>query len=268
MPPRRITWHVSLPVVWKIADTPCLVTDGKQVRRSRRQHRVNRGLRRAVGAVLEADRHRQPRRQLAVHLALGRARADRDPRREVGDVLRDLRVEELRRRRQPDVVHVEQQLARQAQPLVDVEALVEVGIVDEPLPADRACAASRSSSASTTIRCALVAIAPAARSARRTRRRPPGRGSSRARRRRPGAGRAARATSAMACAGAGHDASDARSVIGSSSSRMAGGSSGRTWVMRRSCVGWLMCAGMRLPYRPRSTVGRSALVPGMLADAP
>ena len=50
--------------------------------------------------------------------------------------------------RQPEVVDVEQQLAREAEPLVDVIALVEIGIVDEPLPADRRSAASRSRSAS------------------------------------------------------------------------------------------------------------------------
>ena len=42
----------------------------------------------AVGAVLEADRHRQARGQLAVDLALGGARADRAPADQVGDVLR------------------------------------------------------------------------------------------------------------------------------------------------------------------------------------
>ena len=29
-PPRRITWQVAFPVVSKIADTPCFVTDGNQ----------------------------------------------------------------------------------------------------------------------------------------------------------------------------------------------------------------------------------------------
>ena len=120
----------------------------KPVRRPRGQHGVDGDLRAAVGAVLEADRHRQPRRQLAVHLALRGARADRDPRGQVGDVLRDLGVEKLRSGRQPEIVDVEQQLAREAQPLVDVEALVEIGIVDQPLPADRPSAASRSRSAS------------------------------------------------------------------------------------------------------------------------
>ena len=72
-----------------------------------------------------------------MNLALGRARADRHPRRQVGDVLRDLNVEKLGGGRQPEIVDVEQQLAREPQALVDVEALVQVGVVDQPLPADR-----------------------------------------------------------------------------------------------------------------------------------
>jgi hypothetical protein len=42
----------------------------------------------AVGAVLEADRRRQPRGQFAVHLAFGRAGADGAPGDQVADVLR------------------------------------------------------------------------------------------------------------------------------------------------------------------------------------
>ena len=37
----------------------------------------------------------------------------------------------------PELEQIEQQLARQAQPLVEREAAVEVRIVDQPLPADR-----------------------------------------------------------------------------------------------------------------------------------
>src|SRR5690606_8846263 len=51
----------------------------------------------AVGGVLEADRHRQARGELAVHLRLRVARADRAPGDGVGDVLRAGRLEELRR---------------------------------------------------------------------------------------------------------------------------------------------------------------------------
>ena len=52
-------------------------------------------------------------------------------------MLRNLRIEELRGGRQPEVVQVEQQLPRQAETFVDVKALVQIGIVDEALPADR-----------------------------------------------------------------------------------------------------------------------------------
>ena len=131
-----MTWHAVVAHRLKDRRHALLGDRRKPVRRARGQHGVDRDLRAAVGAVLEADGHRQARRQLAVHLALGRSRADRDPRRQVGDVLRNLGVEELGPGRQPEIVDVEQQLARQPQPLVDVEALVEVGIVDQPLPAD------------------------------------------------------------------------------------------------------------------------------------
>ena len=67
---------------------------------------VDRDLDVAVGAVLEADRARQPGRQLAMDLALGRARADRAPGHEVGDVLRRDRVEELGAGRQAELVDV------------------------------------------------------------------------------------------------------------------------------------------------------------------
>ena len=90
----------------------------------------------AVGAVLEADRRRQARGQLAVHLALGGARADRAPGDQVAEVLRRDHVEELAARRHAEPVDLEQQLAADAQALVDAIALVEVGVVDQALPAD------------------------------------------------------------------------------------------------------------------------------------
>jgi hypothetical protein len=100
-------------------------------------HRVDRDPHRAVGAVLEADRAGEARGQFAVPLALGRARADRAPADQVGDVLRTDQVEELGAGGQAHPVDLEQQLARQVEPLVDLEALVEVRVVDQPLPADR-----------------------------------------------------------------------------------------------------------------------------------
>jgi hypothetical protein len=97
--------------------------------------RVGRDLDVAIRPVLEADRRRQPRGELAVHLALRGARADRAPAHEVGDVLRADRVEELAGGRHAQAVDLQQQLARDAQPLVDAVALVQVGVVDQPLPA-------------------------------------------------------------------------------------------------------------------------------------
>ena len=146
----------------------------------------------------------------------------------------NLRVEELRPGGHPQFVDVEQESPRQAEALVDVVALVEVGVVDEPLPPHdrsrlleicphdhdhgigqigRRCAsAARRNRAP---RCRIVdragprddhqAVLPAPRAA----------------------ATAARASATMF---------DARSLIGSSSSRMAGGMSGRTSRMRRSSV--------------------------------
>ena len=213
---------------------PCLVTDGNQC--------GDRAVSTASTAVcvlpsvlfLNPTGIDRPGRQLPVHLAFGRPGADRDPRREVGDVLRDLRVEELRRRRQSDVVDVEQELAGEPQALVDVEALVQIGIVDESLPADRrarllevaahdddelvgvadgqaAGAAPRSRSAAFG---SWIEHGPAPRRA--------GDRGLRARRRWPTACWRRRSRPARS--------------IGISSSRMAGGMSGRTWVMRRSSV--------------------------------
>ena len=106
----------------------------KRVRSPRRLHRVHRDLRVAVGAVLEADGHAETARHLAVHLALGSARADCRPRDEVGDVLRHDGVEELSRRQQSPLGDMDEQLARSVESARDVERAVEVRVVDEPLP--------------------------------------------------------------------------------------------------------------------------------------
>ena len=103
----------------------------------RRLQRVHRHGERAVGAVLEADRCGQAARHLAVGLRFGGAGADRSPGDELRQVLRHDRVERLGRRGDAVLGEVEQQLARLAQALLDVERVVHVGVVDQPLPADR-----------------------------------------------------------------------------------------------------------------------------------
>ena len=97
---------------------------------------VDRDLHVAVGSVLEPDRHREPGAELAVRLALARPGADRPPGDGVGDVLRGDRIEELAADQQAHVEDVEQELAGDPQAGVDVARAVEVGVVDEPLPAD------------------------------------------------------------------------------------------------------------------------------------
>ncbi|MFM8611045.1 MAG: 3-deoxy-7-phosphoheptulonate synthase, partial [Burkholderiaceae bacterium] len=69
-------------------DLAVLVHRPEVVRSHRGLDGVDRDLDVAVGAVLEADRRRQARGQLAVHLAFGGARADRAPADQVADVLR------------------------------------------------------------------------------------------------------------------------------------------------------------------------------------
>ena len=98
--------------------------------------RVDRDADRAIRRVLEAGRHGERGRKLAVHLRLGRARADRTPGDEVGGVLRGDGVEELAARGETHIRDIEQERARQAQALVDLEAAVHLGVVDEALPPD------------------------------------------------------------------------------------------------------------------------------------
>ncbi|KAG1450799.1 hypothetical protein G6F57_016320 [Rhizopus arrhizus] len=100
-------------------------------------HRVSSDLDVAIGAVLEADRARQPRGQFAVHLAFGGARTNRAPGHQVGDVLRRDHIEEFDTGRQAKLVDVAQQATGDAQALVDPEAAVQGGVVDQALPAHR-----------------------------------------------------------------------------------------------------------------------------------
>ena len=72
-----------------------------------------------------------------MRLRFRRARTDRTPRDQVRNVLRREQVEEFRAAGNAHAVDVEEELASEAQPLVDRERAVQVRIVDEALPADR-----------------------------------------------------------------------------------------------------------------------------------
>src|SRR5258706_14735268 len=63
------------------------------------------------------------------------ARADRTPAHQVRVVLRRDHVEKLGSGGQPRLVDLHEEVAREAQPLGDLEAAIEIRIVDQPLPA-------------------------------------------------------------------------------------------------------------------------------------
>ena len=95
-PPRRIRWQSWFPRVLTMATWPFLWTDRKWCWCAAATIASSAILHVAVGAVLEADRRRQPGRQFAVDLRFGGARADRPPADQVADVLRRDGVQELR----------------------------------------------------------------------------------------------------------------------------------------------------------------------------
>ena len=95
-----------------------------------------RGTYTAICAVLESDGEGDAARKLTVQLRLGRACANGAPGDEVGDVLRRDGVEQLGADGDAEVREVAEQLARDAQALVDFEGAVDVGVVDQTFPAD------------------------------------------------------------------------------------------------------------------------------------
>ena len=98
---------------------------------------VDGGLDGPVGRVLESDRHRHAAGELAVDLRFGVAGADRAPADRVGDELGAGGLQEFRGGGESFVQHADQRLAREQQALADVVAAVDVGVVDQSLPADR-----------------------------------------------------------------------------------------------------------------------------------
>ncbi len=89
----------------------------------------------AVRPVLEADGAGQGRGQLSVNLRLGGAGTDRPPADEIGQVEEAGGIEKLGGSGQPQLVDVEQQLAREPHAVVDVVAAIQMGIEHQPLPA-------------------------------------------------------------------------------------------------------------------------------------
>ena len=72
-----------------------------------------------------------------MHLTLRGARADGPPGDEIGEILGRDDIEKLAARGHAHVVQIQQQLACMPQALVDIETAVQIGVIDEALPADR-----------------------------------------------------------------------------------------------------------------------------------
>ena len=87
-------------------------------------------------AVLESHRHAQAACHEPVRLTLRRPCADRSPGNEVAEVLGRERLKELRRRRQSQAADLDEKLPRPCHASLHVVAPIQVGVVDEALPAD------------------------------------------------------------------------------------------------------------------------------------
>src|SRR5262245_20320337 len=99
-----------------------------------RQDSVHGDLDVTSSAILEPDRAGEAGGHFAMHLAFRGAGADSCPGHQIGYVLRRCGVEELAPGWHPEIADAQQQLAGYAQAAIDVEASVEIWIVDEALP--------------------------------------------------------------------------------------------------------------------------------------
>lgn len=97
---------------------------------------VERELNRTSRAVLEADRHREAGCEFAVDLGFRGARADGSPGDQIRDVLRGDRIEKFRAGGDAHVGEVDEEFPCDTEALVDVEGVIELGIVDEAFPAN------------------------------------------------------------------------------------------------------------------------------------
>ena len=129
-------WQSSLPAVETMAEWPSLVTDRKWCGAC--AARIASTAMRTLPSVPFLKPTGQERPDASSRCTwLSVVRAPMAPQRDqVGDVLRRDHVEELAARGQAELVEVEQELARHAQALVDVESCRRGGVVDQALPAD------------------------------------------------------------------------------------------------------------------------------------
>ena len=118
--------HLALAVD---AQKPMRVRGGAQ--------RVDGHAQAAVGAVLKAHRRGQAAGHFPMGLRFRGARADGGPGDQVLKVLRRDRIEGLGGGGQAQGHDIGEQAARQAQALFNAERVIQMGVVDQPLPAQR-----------------------------------------------------------------------------------------------------------------------------------
>jgi hypothetical protein len=97
---------------------------------------VNGNTKAAVGTVLETDRERKTRSKLTVKLRLGGTGTNGADRDTVGKELRRDGVEHLSGNWETLGGQVNEKLAGNTETLVDLEGVVDIGVVDQTLPAD------------------------------------------------------------------------------------------------------------------------------------
>jgi hypothetical protein len=97
---------------------------------------VNRDTKRTVCAVLETDGETETTGELTVKLALGGTRTDGTDREHIGKELRRNSIENLGGDGHTLASQVNEELTSKTQTLVDVEATIDIRVVDQTLPAN------------------------------------------------------------------------------------------------------------------------------------
>src|ERR1017187_3834836 len=101
-----------------------------------RENGVDGDLHIAGGSILEPDRTREAADQLAVNLTLGGTRSDSAPGDEIHEILRRDDVEKFGAGGDAHLGEIEKKMAGHAQAVIDLVGLVEMRVVDEPLPSN------------------------------------------------------------------------------------------------------------------------------------
>ncbi len=95
---------------------------------TRSADRIDRNPGVAVGSVFKPDRAGEGRGHFTVDLAFGGPCANRAPADQIGDKLAGHHIEELGCRGNAQLVHLQKQLTRQLNPVVNAIAAVEIGV--------------------------------------------------------------------------------------------------------------------------------------------